>query len=111
LHLEPDLHLKLPATKQEVLQPAEPAQPASGGFGSFFGVSEEPAPILIERPFLQDYRLHQTRRMRSTEIHYFDHPLIGVISIVTPYEFPKPEPEVEPVATPPPSSATTPGSQ
>ncbi len=33
----------------------------------------------------QDFRLHQSRRMRSDEIHYFDHPLFGVLVQVSPY--------------------------
>jgi hypothetical protein len=32
----------------------------------------------------QHYVLRQTRRMRSTERHYFDHPQFGVIALVTP---------------------------
>jgi hypothetical protein len=31
------------------------------------------------------YRLDETRRMRSGELHYFDNPRIGVIAKVTPY--------------------------
>jgi hypothetical protein len=96
LHLETDLHLKLPVTVQETLQPTIPAQGESQGmsFGSFFGMSEEPTPIMIERKIVQDYRLYETRRMRSTEVHFFDHPLIGVIATVTPYELPVVEPQV-----------------
>jgi len=32
------------------------------------------------------YRLQESRRMRSTEVHYLDHPVLGVIVLVTPYE-------------------------
>ncbi|WP_455211988.1 CsiV family protein [Kaarinaea lacus] len=93
LHLESDLHIKMRTTRQEVIEESPPQE--SGGFGSFFGMSREPTPIMIERPVLQDYRLFETRRMRSTEIHYFDHPLMGIVVKVTPYEV-----EV-PVANPP----------
>lgn len=34
------------------------------------------------------YRLSEKRRIRSSEIHYFDHPRIGVIARVTPYNTP-----------------------
>ena len=84
LHLESDLHMKMRTTRQEVIEESPP--PESGGFGSFFGMSREPTPIMIERPVLQDYRLFETRRMRSKEIHYFDHPLMGIVVKVTPYE-------------------------
>jgi hypothetical protein len=30
------------------------------------------------------YILRQTRRMRSTERHYIDHPKFGVIAVITP---------------------------
>lgn len=32
------------------------------------------------------YRLQESRRMRSTEVHYLDHPVLGMIVLVTPYE-------------------------
>jgi hypothetical protein len=44
------------------------------------------------------YRLNETRRMRSREVHYLDHPMFGIIATVTPYELP--------VAAPPPRPAT-----
>lgn len=31
------------------------------------------------------YRLRQSRRMRSGELHYIDHPRLGVLALVTPY--------------------------
>lgn len=40
--------------------------------------------------------LQQERRMRSNELHYIDHPLMGLLIRITPYEFPEPEPEPEP---------------
>jgi hypothetical protein len=107
LHFETDLHMKLRTTRQEVIEQSPPPE-ESGGFGSFFGMAREPTPITIERPVLQDYRFFESRRMRSKEIHYFDHPLMGVIVKVTPYEpeIPKPEPEpVTPVPQPIKSSA------
>ncbi|MFO8154488.1 MAG: CsiV family protein [Pseudomonadota bacterium] len=33
------------------------------------------------------FRIVDSRRMRSGEIHYIDHPLVGIIVYVTPYEF------------------------
>jgi len=38
--------------------------------------------------------LQEHRRMRSRELHYLDHPLFGVLVLITPYELPEPE-EVE----------------
>jgi hypothetical protein len=38
------------------------------------------------------FQLLETRRMRSREYHYLDHPLFGVLAVVTPYELPTPKP-------------------
>jgi hypothetical protein len=37
--------------------------------------------------FAQPVQVAQRRRMRSSEIHFLDHPLVGIIVTVTPYEF------------------------
>jgi hypothetical protein len=34
------------------------------------------------------FELHQSRRMRSKTLHYIDHPLYGVLLLITPYENP-----------------------
>lgn len=41
-----------------------------------------------EQEVFQGFRLNQFRRVRSREIHYFDHPIYGVIVTVTPREVP-----------------------
>lgn len=38
------------------------------------------------RPEPMVFRLKQSRKMRSTEVHYLDHPVLGVIVMATPYE-------------------------
>jgi len=40
--------------------------------------------VFTEKLF--NYPLKQTRRLRSTELHYFDHPLIGMLVIIRPYQ-------------------------
>jgi len=40
-------------------------------------------------PFRHAVRLHQTRRMRSGEVHYIDHPMLGVIVKITPLPDPR----------------------
>ncbi|NOX44022.1 MAG: hypothetical protein GXP19_09865 [Gammaproteobacteria bacterium] len=42
---------------------------------------------------LQDFRLATSRRVKPDEIHYFDHPKFGLITMVTRYALPKPEEE------------------
>lgn len=42
------------------------------------------------------YHMQQSRDMRSTEFHYLDHPAMGVVILVEPYEVPPlPQPEFE----------------
>ena len=47
-------------------------------------------------PFRHAVRLHQTRRMRSGEVHYIDHPMLGVIVKITP--LPDPRSQAKPQA-------------
>jgi hypothetical protein len=53
---------------------------------------------LAANPFNSDmmpryriYRMQQSRRMRSGELHYLDHPVLGMVIRVTPHELPKAE--------------------
>lgn len=84
LHLDVDLVLR-----------GEPAAPADSG--GFFGTP-------TQQPQVQLYRLQESRRMRSKEIHYFDHPMFGVLAQVTPYD-PSAIPGASPAATPAPAAA------
>ncbi|WJW76760.1 CsiV family protein [Thiohalobacter sp. IOR34] len=45
--------------------------------------------ILPLQPELREVRMQQSRRMRSGELHYLDHPRFGVLVRVTPYEPPE----------------------
>lgn len=47
-------------------------------------LNQDAEKVYTERLF--NYPLIQTRRMRSTELHYFDHPLIGILVMIRPYE-------------------------
>ncbi len=42
---------------------------------------------------VQSIRLQQQRRMSSGELHYFDHPLLGILALITPYKSPSKAPE------------------
>ena len=50
------------------------------------------------------FRLQDSRRMRSKEVHYIDHPLVGLLVLVTPYEPLEEELEAEEVSQNPDSS-------
>jgi hypothetical protein len=93
LHLDVDLLYYRPA-------PEIPAPAAADNTGSDSTPASAPARTpTVWRPTL--FRLHQSRRMRSGELHYFDHPLLGVLALITPFEPPKPESPGEPGASQP----------
>ncbi len=52
---------------------------------------------ILDRPFVPDRitLIKQKRRMRSKEVHYIDHPKVGIVILVEPYEIPEVTP-VEP---------------
>ncbi|MDT8403696.1 CsiV family protein [Sulfuriflexus sp.] len=40
----------------------------------------------IDTPNIEHFKLVESRRMRSKEVHYLDHPYFGIIALITPYE-------------------------
>jgi hypothetical protein len=101
LHLEldlryfrPDLSALQPTPAATPSEPEAPAGPPGAGAEPTEGL-QQPTPRETVPMY---FRLTESRRMRSREIHYFDHPYFGVIALITPYEPPK--------ATTPPSEAT-----
>jgi len=43
--------------------------------------------VFIEESLLPDiFHIQQTRRLRSKELHYIDHPVISIIALITPYK-------------------------
>lgn len=77
LYLGRYLHLQADLLYRSQTEPLEP--------NTFFvSLSEEELPQTL-------FRMHQSRRMRSDELHYFDHPMFGMLALLTPYELPEPE--------------------
>ena len=70
LHLDVDL-------VYQVNTPADPSQQDS---------------VIGDTMITQTFRLQQSRRIRSDNIYYFDHPRFGVLAKVTPYTPPPPPP-------------------
>ncbi len=79
-----------PYLLQESLISAEQSKPSETPIASHF-----PAPEIQEkRPYLTKYlaRMQQTRRMNRDELHYLDHPLLGLLVRTTRYEIPQEAP-------------------
>jgi hypothetical protein len=73
-----------------VIEPA-PLEPLDSGLPDYgLGVAEDEAQTNIpaesgpEYPWRHAVALNQSRRMRSTEVHYIDHPLLGLVIKLTP---------------------------
>ncbi|WP_455223315.1 CsiV family protein [Kaarinaea lacus] len=106
LHVAADLNYRVPILKEEVVT----VDPMASTMDTRFGMQqtsagEAPQTTTRKRQVLQTFHMYETRRMRSKEIHYLDHPMFGVITRVIPYEIPKVEPDFDPA-----SQAFTPGS-
>ena len=87
LHIETDLHLRAPILQQEMMEVASPeSSDNNDSVSAFFGVKPATTTMMVERSVIKDFRLLETRRMRSTEIHYYDHPKFGVIVVATPFD-------------------------
>ncbi len=86
LPLRPDYSLTQPLQQQNNF---------SLGWNNFATFGSEYDAILAEPYVVEEVvRLKQTRyRMRSTELHYVDHPKVGLLVKILPYEPPEPEPE------------------
>ncbi len=107
LHLLMDLRYFRPDTSTARGTPEAPADDTEVVPGQSFEQAEAEsreasgdAALWVVVP--EYFRLTETRRMRSRELHYFDHPLFGAIVQIIPYERPK-----APQSPPEPSSPQT----
>lgn len=67
----------------QVFKATEDAEQFAWQFDSDF-LNQDTEKVYTEKLF--NYPLNQTRRMRSTELHYFDHPKVGMLVLIRPYE-------------------------
>jgi hypothetical protein len=52
-------------------------------------LAEQIAQQNVDAPTIEHFKLFESRRMRSKEIHYLDHPYFGIIALITRYERPQ----------------------
>lgn len=88
LHVDVELLLRDPNALPEgdPLRAKENAAPKETNKGATATTAStgvmEPEPVAMT----QYYRISESRRIRSKEIHYFDHPKFGVLVLITPKE-------------------------
>ncbi len=81
IHLGRYLHLEADLLYRSQIEPLK-----NSTFFMNFDEIEQPQTL---------FRMHQKRRLRSGELHYFDHPMFGMLVKIIPYELPELEPEME----------------
>jgi len=100
LHVDTQMQLRLAGEKQQALEPTDEASAvlvAESDSGSevdssisLIGADSNGLGTLVQHtetvPVLNSYLLDQFRRVRSEEIHYFDHPLMGMIIQIRKFE-------------------------
>lgn len=101
LHLEANLNYRVPVIKEEMVPVNMEDAFVGTGFQQNVAFTEQGDAAemkLQQRETLQNFNMYETRRMRSKEMHYFDHPLVGIIVRVIPYEIPVNEPDFDPAS-------------
>jgi len=106
LHLETDLMLRLPGKVDIQLGAIETSlaadkllhnldsnlgdnQSTDDGFGWQLGdnfLVEDQNTSVIQQDVLNKYSIQQSRRMKSNEVHYIDHPLFGILIEIRSYD-------------------------
>ncbi|MCF6325069.1 MAG: peptidoglycan binding protein CsiV [Gammaproteobacteria bacterium] len=76
IHLGRYLHLEADLLYRSQIEPLK-----NSTFFMNFDEIEQPQTL---------FRMHQKRRLRSGELHYFDHPMFGMLVKIIPYELPEP---------------------
>lgn len=92
LHVSRFLHLTLDLDfRPDVIRAAGPAGAAAASDGAAQPANAFARAMLSELDVSRRYHLNAERRVRSGEVHHFDHPFFGVIAVVRPYEPPEPQ--------------------
>ncbi|MDC0612403.1 peptidoglycan binding protein CsiV [Vibrio sp.] len=84
LYADVEMDLKEPSKREVALRSVSAIEPqetnnSTGDNIVRLGNLQNVTPEVETQTFLKPYRMNQKRRMRSGEIHYFDHPLMGMI--------------------------------
>jgi hypothetical protein len=89
LHIDSNLDFRQPIYDSNKAQELEGLSTHSSQQGAMV------ANPLQQPNFLQSVNFNQLRRVISKQVHYFDHPLFGMIVRINRYRWPEPEPEPE----------------
>ncbi len=90
LHLATDLIYRIPVTQQAAIPVSDFDLWYDRPYPTLYE-PQGPAYRLDEWQAVRGFRLQESRRMRSKVLHYLDHPLFGLVVLITPVELPKAE--------------------
>ncbi len=90
LHLATDLVYRIPVTQQAAIPIPDFDLWYDRPYPTLYE-PQGPAYRLEEWPAMRGFRLRESRRMRSRVLHYLDHPLFGLVVLITPVELPESE--------------------
>ncbi len=96
LHLATDLIYRLPVTQQAAIPVPDFDLWYDRPYPTLYE-PQGPAYRLEEWQAIRGFRMQESRRMRSKVMHYLDHPLLGLVVLITPVKLPQAE-EVEDTA-------------
>ncbi len=97
LHLATDLIYRIPVTQQAAVPVPDFDLWYDRPYPTLYE-PQGPAYRLEEWQAIRGFRMRESRRMRSKVLHYLDHPLFGLVVLITPVELPQPNEDVEPPA-------------
>ncbi len=90
LHLATDLIYRIPVTQQAAVPIPDFDLWYDRPYPTLYE-PQGPAYRLEEWPAVRGFRLRESRRMRSKVLHYLDHPLFGLVVLITPIQRPQAE--------------------
>jgi len=97
LHLAADLFYRQPVTQHSAI----PISDLDLWYDRPYPTLNEPqGPAYRLRSWqaIRGFQLKESRRMRSKEIHYLDHPFMGLVVVITPVKLPETAEEIKPTS-------------
>lgn len=89
LHIDSDLDFRRPIFDPNKAEPIEDFSNNLPELGAITVDTQQQQPSYLQPNFLQSANFNQLRRVISKQIHYFDHPLFGMIVLINRYRWPE----------------------
>ena len=87
MHIDSNLDFRQPIFDPKKTQPIAYSSNARSEQGAI--VANQQQPSSLQPNYLQSAQFNQLRRVISKQVHYFDHPLFGMIVRINRYRWPE----------------------